>query len=405
MTIKLLTFNCWGLKYVSLHREARLRAIAEEIAVGEHDVVALQEVWVEGDWHQIEALTRAEYPYRRYFKSGIIAGPGLAVLSKFPIHESFLYRFPINGRPSAVARGDWFVGKSIGVCIIQGPQGRPMAVLNSHMHAPYGKTGVSAYATHRAVQAWDLSNLLKTLRKAGYAVVQVGDLNSRPGSLPYRLFTEHGGVQDSWDVLHNYSGPSLDDVALMDPEKQIAEGGVTCDSRLNTWRASREPWEACRLDYALIDPGTVKPVSASVAFTDLMPAPYSCSYLDHFAYSVELLIEDLKHEVKPGDLRLLYEETIAEIDLCLNTTIPAQRGWRVVHVYGSIVLIVAIHVGITWAASRQPWSAVLLSLLSSVLAVGAVVNAMITFMGLRAETRALEEIRMQVADALASQES
>lgn len=403
-SVKLLTFNCWGLKYVSKLRKERLHAIADELAATQYDVVALQEVWVEDDWRYIEHACREAYPHRRFFRSGIVAGPGLALLLKLPIESTFLYRFPINGRPSAFFRGDWLVGKSIAVTILKphAAGARPLAVLNSHMHAPYLQHGDASYSTHRACQAWDLAKMVKTLQMAGYAVVQVGDLNSKPGSLPYKLFTLEGGVVDSWEALHGDRAALNDEIALMSPEDQILKGGITCDSRLNTWRASREPWEACRLDYALIDRATLTPVLAEVKFTELLPGPLSCSYSDHFAYAVELLVLDSAEKTVAGKdaLLALYAETVMEIQGYIDHTIPFQANWRKYHLYLSVFLVVCIHVGIAFAAAIQPWAAVLLSLGSTLIGITGVVNGMICFLGVRSEKRALEEVKLEVQDRL-----
>jgi sphingomyelin phosphodiesterase 2 len=35
------------------------------------------------------------------------------ILSKWPIEESSMFRYPLNGRPTAFFRGDWFVGKGV----------------------------------------------------------------------------------------------------------------------------------------------------------------------------------------------------------------------------------------------------------------------------------------------------
>lgn len=404
-TVRLLTFNTWGLKFVSKFRKERLQAIANKLAQEEYDVVALQEVWVEEDWLYIDRICRDKYPYRRCFSAGIIAGPGLAILLKIPITSTFLYRFPINGRPSAFFRGDWFVGKSIAVTVLDsGASGTPpIAILNSHMHAPYAQTGDAAYSTHRACQAWDLAKIVKTLQRAGYAVVQVGDLNSKPGSLPYKLFTLEGGLADSWEVLHGANTVLNDQIALMDPEDQVREGGITCDSRLNTWRAHRQPWEACRLDYALIDSRMIQPVLAGVTFTDLLPSPFSCSFSDHFAYSVELAIGNVENlETKPDDAAMLalYKATAEEIQYYLDHTIPAQARWRKLHFFGSIVAVVAIQVGIIFAAIVVPWAAILLSLGSTIIGVSGVLNGLIWYLGVRSEQRALQEVKLEVEDAM-----
>lgn len=409
-SVKFLTFNTWGLKYVSKLRKQRLRAIAHRLAQSDYDIVALQEVWVEEDWAYISEKCKANFPYRRQFRSGILAGPGLAILLKIPISGTFLYRFPINGRPSAFFRGDWFVGKSIAVTILEptAPGALPLAVLNSHMHAPYAQVGDAAYATHRACQAWDLAKLVSTLHRAGYAVVQVGDLNSKPGLLPYKLFTTEGGLADSWDVLYGDQAILSDDLAVMDAHEQITRGGVTCDSRLNTWRANRAPWEACRLDYALIDPGRITPVLADVQFTEALSAPELCSYSDHFAYSVELAVNPVAMELKQPSWQekaAVYKELIASVETYLRETIPAQAHWRKWHFLLSLVVVVIIQVGITFAAVALPWASVLLSIASTLIGITGVVNGLIWGLGVRSEQRALQEVKLEVEDALRALEA
>ena len=55
--MEVLTLNCWGLKYLSKAREQRLRAIADRIADTHHDIVTLQEIWVESqDWQYMRAV-------------------------------------------------------------------------------------------------------------------------------------------------------------------------------------------------------------------------------------------------------------------------------------------------------------------------------------------------------------
>ncbi|ODV80130.1 phospholipase C type enzyme [Suhomyces tanzawaensis NRRL Y-17324] len=414
-SVKLLTFNTWGLKYVSKHRKQRLEAIATRLGSAseeQYDIVALQEVWCEGDWETIEEECRELYPYRRFFKSGIVSGPGLALLSKIPIDETFLYRFPINGRPSAFHRGDWLVGKSIAVTILKPhvANALPIAILNSHMHAPYAHSGDASYSCHRACQAWDFSKLVKMLRRAGYAVIQVGDLNSKPESLPYKLFTVEGGLVDSWDAC-NEEKFTPNQIAQMQPQEQIELAGTTCDSQLNTWRATRRRWEACRLDYALVDPNNIKSVNASVKFTELMPAPYSCSYSDHFAYSAELLIKSKEEAVVPADnedisTKLeLYRELIAEIVEYRKHTIPFQATWRKYHFFGSLALVFILHIAVSFASIEHAWLSVIIMFLSTIIGITGVINGMMWLLGVRSELRALQEVQMEVEDIYASHQS
>ncbi|SCU96643.1 LADA_0H01992g1_1 [Lachancea dasiensis] len=420
--IRFLTFNTWGLKYVSKFRKQRLRAIAEKLGgqstalpihglsekhsgSSEYDVVALQEIWCKSDWDYIEQKCQHRYPYRRLYYSGILAGPGLAILSKIPIESTFLYRFPINGRPSAFFRGDWYVGKSVAVTLLRPvtKNGYPLAILNSHMHAPYAASGDAAYYCHRSCQAWDLSKLANLYKLAGYAVVIVGDLNSKPGTLPHKFLTRETGFMDSWEQLHGEQ--DLSQIARMDPLQQIEYGGTTCDSILNTWRSMREPGEACRLDYALIDASRLQTVFASLKFTERIPEIGSFS--DHFAYNCTLRLRDREPGLVTEEEtdRGMISERLQNYDEMLSVlenyekVAKWQRAWRGTHFWLTVVCIVVVHVAITFTANRAGWSSVFWVFFLTVITVTGLIDGLISFLFGRSELRALEEVSREVKDA------
>ncbi|KAK6465680.1 Isc1 phospholipase C [Scheffersomyces coipomensis] len=400
-SIKLLTFNTWGLKFISKHRRQRIEAIAQKLCEEQYDIVALQEIWSEDDWKYFNQTCQTIYPYRRAFKSGIIAGPGLAILSKIPIDQSFLYRFPINGRPSAFFRGDWYVGKGISITTLKPHKKNalPIAILNSHMHAPYSKVGDASYSTHRACQAWDFTKIVNMLKRSGFAVIQVGDLNSRPNSLPYNLFTVESQLIDSWRFLN----PNEVSIAGLTPEDQIITAGVTCNSQLNTYRTHSKIEDACRLDYALIDINTITPLKAAVKFTEKLPAPLNCSYSDHFGYSIEFAVQS-KDEHKTHDDRFIsdpsekieiYQQLLIEIAEYRKHTIPFQSNWRKIYFFSSILITLSFYL----FSGFQSRFAVLFLFLSHFILVTGILNGMIWFFGVRSESRALQEVELEVEDA------
>lgn len=408
-SIKLITFNTWGLKYVSRNRKSRLYAIADRLADPEqfkehYDIVALQEVWVQLDWDYIDETCKEVYPYRRHFKSGILTGPGLAILSKIPIQETMLYRFPINGRASAFWRGDFYVGKSVSVCMLKPHRhgARPMAILNAHMHAPYLATGDANYACHRACQAWEITSIQKLLRRAGYAVIQVGDLNLKPGSLPYRVFTEIGGLADSWHLYPHTKPYSAQEISSMTATEQISNAGVTCDSQLCSWRAHCLIDQACRLDYAFVDPACFSVIDVGVKFTELLNTSRPCSYSDHFAYYTELEIHSHHHSCT-GPLNEhstcaseVHQELLAEIRKYCLYTIPMQSLWRKWHFVLSIVVVVMI----TAASPFLMWLQPVLILVCILIFASGLLNGLICLCGVRAEKRALQEVSIQIENSL-----
>ncbi|KAG7783479.1 hypothetical protein KL910_003265 [Ogataea haglerorum] len=404
-SIKLLTFNLWGLKYVSKQRRERLTTFASRLrSQPDYDIVALQEIWMDEDWKSIVDQCQDVYPYTRRFSSGIISGPGLAILSKVPIKRTFLYRFPVNGTPTAVHRGDWYVGKSVAVTLLEPlyEGASPVALLNSHMHAPYALTGSAAYACVRACQAWDIASVAQTYSEAGYAVILVGDLNSRPGSLPYRIMQSEAGLTDSWEEIH---GPTdADKLRQMSPEDQIKLGGATCDSTLNTWRADRRPDEACRLDYALIDNTRLRALDASVQFTEKIPGVGS--YSDHFAYSATFKVLAKSATVpsrppKSGRLEIYQELTdlVAEYLASKNSW---QSSLLLLHFWLSALAFIAFLAVIVVVSFVAPWASIVFLFFGGLVLATGLLSGQIGFLFCRCERRAMTEIILQVADATRS---
>ena len=447
--IKFLTFNTWGLKHVSKHRKARLRAIADKLA-GErlstiripglhdttdtfnitddvnatmnteeievetdtepedYDIVALQEIWCKEDWEYIVFRCKRRFPYYRIFYAGIISGPGLAILSKIPIESSFLYRFPINGRPSAFFRGDWYVGKSVSVTVLRPvtPDTYPLVILNSHMHAPYALQGDASYNCHRACQAWDFSRLARLYRQAGYAVIIVGDLNSRPGSLPHKFLTLETGLEDSWLQLHGEQ--DIVQIAKMNSIEQLRMGCTTCDSVLNTWRSYLGPNHACRLDYALIDPEKLRAVDAGVRFTERIPGVGSFS--DHFAYSCVLEVQaktDRNHLAVPDenesrDILLkrfaAYEEMLSLLHEYMQTA-QRQKFFRGLHFFVSLLLVIAFVVVVPFTSRKSSWSSLFWVVSAGVISITGILDGLIAFLFGKSEIRALTEVELEVLDA------
>lgn len=325
LSINILTFNCWGLKYLAKWRKERLDEIGRSIAttVPTPEIVGLQECWTQEDYLAIRRQTRHILPYGKFYYSGIFGG-GLAILSKWPIIESNMVRYPLNGRPTAFFRGDWFVGKGVACASIQIGPGREntVEVFCTHLHAPYEREPNDSYMCHRIAQAWEIARLMRAAAERGHPIIGLGDFNMVPLSLAHQLITTHAPVEDVWRVLHPESSLGA---ASQPAEKErrretpnvvynLRENGATCDSALNTWRWSKQQQKALsngddvtvdlkmpdprakRLDYIFF--GKVfsqssasqsqwRIQSAKVGMTDRHPT-LNCSLSDHF--SVEATI-------------------------------------------------------------------------------------------------------------------
>ncbi|RCI15719.1 hypothetical protein L249_3444 [Ophiocordyceps polyrhachis-furcata BCC 54312] len=309
--LTILTLNCWGLLHISSDRKQRLEEIGRQIgSAAEAHIVCLQECWVEADFEAIRQSTRQLLPHARLFRSGVL-GSGLAILSRWPLEDSSMVRFPLNGRPTAFWRGDWYVGKGVACAVLRlGPR-HLIHVLNTHKtHAPYATTNHShhsSYACHRIAQAWHMSKLLRTATSTGNLVLAVGDFNMLPLSLPHRIITSRAPVNDAWRVLHPNS--SLGPSAAQPPGAlfNLEENGVTSDSIYNTWRWTKNARNSLRAGRpaAPIDPNAPDPrgkrldyvfvsdtkpwavADAAVVLTEPHPE-LGVSLSDHFAVRVTL---------------------------------------------------------------------------------------------------------------------
>ena len=141
--INVITLNCWGLKYISKLRSERLVEIGRQLAAADPPphLVALQECWCQDDYLAIRRETRLVLPYGKFYFSGVF-GAGLAILSRWPIDESTMVRYPLNGRPTAFWRGDWYVGKGVACAKIRygpGPK-HVVEVFNTHVRDPWASS-------------------------------------------------------------------------------------------------------------------------------------------------------------------------------------------------------------------------------------------------------------------------
>lgn len=446
--IRILTLNCWGLKYLATLRRERLAEIGRQIALSQPapEIVGLQECWTQEDYESIRESTKHILPYGKFYFSGIFGG-GLAILSKWPIEESNMYRYPLNGRPTAFFRGDWFVGKGVAMARIRmGPGdgiGDIAEVFCTHLHAPYEREPNDSYICHRTAQAWEIAKLMRGAAERGHLVVGLGDFNMLPLSLAHQLITAHSPVVDAWREMHPDSsiGPATEDVekargkSIPTAAFNLTENGATCDGIYNTWRWNKghqklllkkgidreidpetsDP-KAKRLDYIFVGghgaksnqvdaPWTV----SAVAMTMTQRHPeFKCSLSDHFA--VEATITRKPLNASNGSTKTtsalstpLPNATYARILEMHSSYVERQRSQRQLFLSlfgGSIVLAIACWVAVWW--SPHNGVAFALTLLSSLGLAGGVVCGLIGGLFVASEMRALKEFRWEIENVMSN---
>ncbi|GAB7348373.1 hypothetical protein MBLNU459_g6810t1 [Dothideomycetes sp. NU459] len=453
-SLHVLSLNCWGLKFLAKYRNERLVEIGNQIAKVSPapDIVGLQECWTQQDYHAIRERTKHILPYGKFYFSGIFGG-GLAILSRWPIEESNMLRYPLNGRPTAFFRGDWFVGKGVACARIRMGAGRKdvVEVFCTHLHAPYEREPHDSYICHRTAQAWDIAKLMRGAAERGHLVLGLGDFNMIPLSLAHRLIEAHSPVRDVWRVLHPDSavGAAENDAekargrATPSAEECLLEHGATCDSRYNTWRwnkgeqkrldkgkaqqvdGSKPDPKAKRLDYIFFG-GDAEGQGAqwhvervNVGMLERHPT-LLCSLSDHFSVEATLRRVATAEPVRSGlasngngstphamgKLGLSAEPTplpLEAYDEILAMTHKyvlrerRQRRLRLFHFAGQLLVSIGCLVAVWW--SPRNFVAFLLMLLSSLGLSAGVVDGLMGGLFVGSELRALKEFEWEIKNA------
>lgn len=438
-SLRVVSLNCWGLKGLSKHRHARLVEIGKRLASAQPtpQIVGLQECWTQEDFLAIRELTKHILPYGKYYWSGFF-GSGLAILSRWPIEESSMFAYPLNGRPAAFYRGDWFVGKGVACARIRlGPGRRDvLEVFCTHLHAPYEKEPNDSYLCHRTAQAWEIAKRMRHAAERGHLVLGLGDFNMLPRSLAHQLIEAHSPVRDIWRIVYPDSAlGSAESEAerargrpVPTAREAIEEHGATCDSAFNTWRWSKQLQKdldrgrdtfvnpdapdktAKRLDYIFFadnarDTGNQWSVEqVAVGMTERHPT-LQCSLSDHFSIETTLTrttttpAPDAEASAPPivRPLAVATYEAIAAMTRTYMLRERRQRAWRERHFFASLAVSVGCLIAVWW--SPRNFVAFLLMLLSTLNLTAGVLDGLMGFLFVKGELRALKEFLWEIEAA------
>lgn len=276
VNVRVLSLNCWGIRYLSKHCPQRYAMIGDMLCREEHDIVLLQEVWSEKDYLSLKKKLACCHPHSHYFKSGVI-GSGLAIFSKHRIHDTFLFRYSLNGYPYMAHHGDWFGGKAVGMAVLN--IGSLTAnVYVTHLHAEYCRDKDS-YLPHRVVQAWELQQFIRHTSAGADVVILGGDLNMHPQDLGNRLLRSYTGLKDSYLETAKFDG---------------CEDGITLIAD-NPFINKKElcPFEkGIRIDYILFKGSPKTDIYCDFMSTTNGSVPdHPFPYSDHEALTAEFRLE------------------------------------------------------------------------------------------------------------------
>ncbi|KAF2084118.1 DNase I-like protein [Saccharata proteae CBS 121410] len=441
--LRIISLNCWGLKYLAKYRHERLSEIGNQLAAASPtpDIIGLQECWTQQDYQAIRDKTQHILPFGKFYHSGIFGG-GLAILSRWPIEESSMMRYPLNGRPTAFFRGDWFVGKGVACARIRFGKGRKdvAEVFCTHLHAPYESEPNDSYICHRTAQAWEIAKLMRGAAERGHLVLGLGDFNMLPLSLAHRLIETHSPARDIWRLIYPDSsiGAARDAVEkkrgkpMPTADFNIKVNGATCDSALNTWRwneahrkrlekgedvvieSSVEDPRAKRLDYIFFSCGEQSPSAdfktgwtletANVGMTMRHPE-LRCSLSDHFSIEATLVhvpsaestaasapspspAPSLPIQAYDEILRMIHSYTQREM---------RQRKLRVGHFGAQLAIAIGCFIAVWWVPRN--FVAFILMLVSSLGLAYGVVDGLMGGLFVGSELRALREFEWEIRNA------
>ncbi|WVN85784.1 uncharacterized protein L203_100935 [Cryptococcus depauperatus CBS 7841] len=234
-TLKVLSFNVWGLAFISKDRKDRIRAIAEHLASSSYDIVCLQELWVYKDYEIVREEVQSNLPFSRFFHTGAL-GSGLAIFTRFPLIAAHAFPYSLSGSPAQGFAGDFFVKKAAANVVILHPVMGEVEIWNTHMDFAEERPPDTRQA-HRITQSWQLANAIRGGAAKGRYILVMGDFNSQPWSVPIAMMKNHAHLVDSYLSVH----PSANDEISSPPtpDEAIKRYGMTCDSPLNSYSSGK----------------------------------------------------------------------------------------------------------------------------------------------------------------------
>ncbi|XP_053446371.1 sphingomyelin phosphodiesterase 2 [Nycticebus coucang] len=203
LRLRVFNLNCWGIPYLSKHRDDRMKRLGDFLNLKSFDLALLEEVWSEQDFQYLRQKLAPTYPASHYFRSGII-GSGLCVFSKHPIQELTQHVYTLNGYPYMIHHGDWFCGKAVGLLVLH-LSGMVLNAYVTHLHAEYNRQK-DLYLAHRVAQAWELAQFIHHTSKKADVVLLCGDLNMHPEDLGCCLLKEWTGLRDAYLDTRDFKG-------------------------------------------------------------------------------------------------------------------------------------------------------------------------------------------------------
>lgn len=200
--IKILNLNVWGLRFMSEDTTERVEALAKHLTEENYDVVFIQELWYNKDFHQIKNTlpysTNYGSPYskkcpsipsdKRYLVQPLpVDCNGLTILSRTSLEDtSFkLYKHRVRAEIA-----EYFARRGV-LRTRTVIEGHKVSLLNTHL-ATWHTDYESDYSSVRVAQAEELIAVARVEEEWADLVIVAGDMNATPQSEVMNKFVEAG---------------------------------------------------------------------------------------------------------------------------------------------------------------------------------------------------------------------
>jgi endonuclease/exonuclease/phosphatase family metal-dependent hydrolase len=303
--VRLATLNVWDLPWpISRERSERMDAIGERLPALALDAMLFQEVWTEGSRRRlIEVGARAGLVHC-WHRDAAFGGSGLLVLSRAAFAEARFEAFLVRGFPHRVWQGDYHGGK--GFCALRFEVGgRPVTLIDAHLHAQYKHHGIDDELPHRIAQDVQLAAAIAAIPEP---VIAAGDFNMEEGRPEYAVFTGLSGMRDA---------------AVEIDRRQPTTLGA------NAYRNESPPHDDERIDYVFArdgEGGRLRVRSLERIF-DEPPARGPAEYSDHAGLIAEIDLEPDASSRAPGP-GAAAADLAARVLAEGRTAAEARRGER-----------------------------------------------------------------------------
>eukprot|EP00095_Tigriopus_kingsejongensis_P002255 maker-scaffold478_size161223-snap-gene-0.27 protein:Tk02255 transcript:maker-scaffold478_size161223-snap-gene-0.27-mRNA-1 annotation:"neutral sphingomyelinase" len=203
--VKVLTLNTWGMpaSLGSQFKTERMKAIAQELSRGDHDIYLLQELWMNPDWNTLHAALPSGY-YMTGFRDLALGtcdgrvGPefcsGLTIVSKYPFLEKEFNSYTYHGDPlKSWIDAEWLARKGVGRVRIEPLPGMVVDVFVTHTAADPDPSHGYDNRYYRIRQVQELMDTYVTHSEAD-VVLLGGDFNAGPNQTagePYAMVKDH----------------------------------------------------------------------------------------------------------------------------------------------------------------------------------------------------------------------